>query len=1123
MLRVGFGEDGSWRLFGLRHDFNPAVKVQTEDDITASVVVDGHMVGLPTGRSYKLVENCEELLFQRPDDAIHRGYDKQAEADIAGPGTFLSNFQPLTRDDAIEMRDDAVAFSAFTAPMANLISAVAESPEGSSPAFFVSSANPRIVDGKPSKNPRYLQKRPDRTNAAATAVADLAAHLVRRLPSHAALPLPVDVVAAGRRNNPPDGPVPPLCSFSPLHFMELPELFMEFISSMTGKSPSTTGAGSEGAMTKGPFNALPAIIDLNAALLSYALTGYDGWVSCAGYVGPKFRVEHDISMLVPEVFSRMTATERTAANLYTEGALEKIEDFEHNGQPVLASRLGYRMTQAFARKYFGRIFLHPHAVFTEEMLRPELQDLDVFAESMATMVTTHQRVAQAYFDDETIALAIPPLRALLEIMANGQTAEGWDLDSPGLPCAVHPAVDRRLGLVRRPAGRQAGSCGHPRRRRARGAAAVQHDARQRGADPTARRGDTDQGCRGRVRPVQQPRVPHRHRRDGRSSAPLRRENDPVTTQDAAAGPSSVLGPRRVPRRDSSAPRRSAPGCIVVSLGTMAAGPDEARATLDGNEAAALVAHALSEVIAIYPITPSSAMGESADAWSAAGKPNLWGGVPEVIELQSEAGAAGALHGAVTKGTLGTTFTASQGLLLMLPNMFKIAGELTPAVIHVAARTVATHALSIFGDHSDVMTARMTGWAMLAASSVQEAHDFALVAHAATLRSRVPFVHFFDGFRTSHEVNTIELLGDADLRALVREDDVLAHRARGLTPDAPMIRGVAENPDTFFQAAEAANPFHFAVPETVSQVFDELAARTGRRYSLVDYHGAPDAERVVVAMGSSAGCLAETVDELVRRGEKVGMLTVRLYRPFPVEAFLAALPPTVTGIAVLDRTKEVGAPAEPLHADVLVALSQTVPEERAQRASRRAAHHPGHRGTLRPVLQGVHPRDGEGGVRRADRRPTPSRASPSASSTTSRTSRSRPTTTSACPTTTSSAVFFGLGSDGTVGAAKNSVKIIGEQPDAHAQGYFVYDSRKSGAVTVSHLRFGKLADHGHVPRRTGGLRRRPPVRPAHRHEDRRHRQARRHAAAELARTAPTPGTTCRWRCRRRSPTRSCAPG
>ena len=349
-----------------------------------------------------------------------------------------------------------------------------------------------------------------------------------------------------------------------------------------------------------------------------------------------------------------------------------------------------------------------------------------------------------------------------------------------------------------------------------------------------------------------------------------------------------------------------------------------RATLDGNEAAARVAHALSEVIAIYPITPSSAMGESADAWSAAGRPNLWGGVPEVVELQSEAGAAGALHGAVTKGTLGTTFTASQGLLLMLPNMYKIAGELTPVVIHVAARTVATHALSIFGDHSDVMSARMTGWAMLSASSVQEAHDFALVAHAATLRTRVPFVHFFDGFRTSHEENTIQLLGDDVLRALVRETDVIAHRSRGLTPDAPMIRGVAENPDTFFQAAEAANPFHFAVPDVVAEVFGELAEHTGRRYSLVDYHGAPDAERVVVAMGSSAGCLAETVEELVHRGEKVGMLTVRLYRPFPVAAFLAALPRSVRSIAVLDRTKEPGAPAEPLHADVLVALASAGP-------------------------------------------------------------------------------------------------------------------------------------------------------------------------------------------------------
>ncbi len=430
MLRVGFKADGSWRLFGLRHDFSPAVKVQTEDDITASVVIGGHMLGLDPGRSYKLVENCENLLFQRPDDAIHRGYDKQAEADIAAPGTFLSNFQPLTHADAVELRDDAVAFSQFTEPMQRLIGDFADRPEGSSPAYFVCSANPRLVDGRPSKNPRYLQQRPDRTNAKATAVADLASHLARRLPSHAPLPLPVDVVAAGRRNNPPDGSVPPLCSFNPLHYLELPELFAEFISSMTGKSPSTTGAGSEGAMTKGPFNAMPAIIDLNAALLSYALTGDDGWVSCAGYVGPHVRVDHDISMLVPEVFSRMTPAERSAANLVAEGALERLTDFEHDGRLVQASRLGYRMTQRFARKYFGRIFLHPHSVFTPAMLRPEEQDPDIFAESMATIVATHQRVAQAYFDDGTVELAIPPLRALLEIMAHGTSAEGWDFDSP---------------------------------------------------------------------------------------------------------------------------------------------------------------------------------------------------------------------------------------------------------------------------------------------------------------------------------------------------------------------------------------------------------------------------------------------------------------------------------------------------------------------------------------------------------------------------------------------------------------------------------------------------------------------------------------------------------------------
>src|SRR5438477_9684626 len=344
------------------------------------------------------------------------------------------------------------------------------------------------------------------------------------------------------------------------------------------------------------------------------------------------------------------------------------------------------------------------------------------------------------------------------------------------------------------------------------------------------------------------------------------------------------------------------------------------AAIDGNEAAARVAHALSEVIAIYPITPASPMGEYADAWSAAGRPNLWGLVPEVVEMQSEAGAAGALHGALQKGALGTTFTASQGLLLMVPNMFKIAGELTPAVIHVAARAIATHALSIFGDHSDVMHARSTGWAMLCASSVQEAQDFALVAHAATLRARIPFLHFLDGFRTSHEVNRIVALDEADVRALIREGDVVDHRLRGLTPDAPVLRGTAQNPDVFFQAREAANPFYDATPGIVAEVMDELAARTGRRYGLVEYVGAPDAERVVVLMGSATGAAGEALAALTAAGEPVGLLTVRLYRPFPAAELVRALPPTVRSIAVLDRTKEPGAPAEPLHLDVLAAIT-----------------------------------------------------------------------------------------------------------------------------------------------------------------------------------------------------------
>ena len=343
-------------------------------------------------------------------------------------------------------------------------------------------------------------------------------------------------------------------------------------------------------------------------------------------------------------------------------------------------------------------------------------------------------------------------------------------------------------------------------------------------------------------------------------------------------------------------------------------------TLDGNEAAARVAYSLSEVIAIYPITPASPMGEFADAWSAANQPNVWGGVPDIVEMQSEAGAAGSLHGALQAGSLATTFTASQGLLLMLPNMFKIAGELTPAVIHVAARAVATHALSIFGEHSDVMAARTTGFAMLASNSVQEAHDFAAVAHAATLRSRVPFLHFFDGFRTSHEINQVELLGDDNLRSLVLDSDIAAHKDRRLRPTAPVIRGTAQNPDVFFQGREAANPFYDAVPGIVAEVFDELATLTGRRYELVEYHGAPDAERVVVLMGSGAEAAVEAIDTLVAQGEKVGAIVVRLFRPFPTEAFLAALPDTVRQIAVLDRTKEPGSVGEPLLQDVVTTLA-----------------------------------------------------------------------------------------------------------------------------------------------------------------------------------------------------------
>jgi pyruvate-ferredoxin/flavodoxin oxidoreductase len=465
------------------------------------------------------------------------------------------------------------------------------------------------------------------------------------------------------------------------------------------------------------------------------------------------------------------------------------------------------------------------------------------------------------------------------------------------------------------------------------------------------------------------------------------------------------------------------------------------AFIDGNEAAAKIAHALSEVIAIYPITPATPMGELADAWSAAGRRNLWGSVPEVIEMQSEAGAAGAMHGALQGGALCTTFTASQGLLLMIPDMYKIAGELTPAVIHVAARTVATHALSIFGDHSDVMAVRSTGWAMLAASSVQEAHDFALLAHAASLASRVPFVHFFDGWRTSHEINKIRLLEEADLRALVSVQDVLAHRARRLTPDRPVLRGSAQNPDVFFQAREAANPFYDRVPEVVARLMDELAAFTGRRYGLVDYRGDPQAERVVVLMGSAAGAAGEAIDELVRRGERVGLLTVRLFRPFPSKALVDALPETARSVVVLDRTKEPGAVGEPLYVDVLAALAE---HGRLPDKFMGARYGLSSKELTPSMVKGVldelampEPRRHVtvGIVDDVTRLSVP--ADPEFE----------------VPNSNVQAVFYGLGSDGTVGASKASARIIGEGTDGYVQGYFVLDSRKAGAVTVSHLRFG----------------------------------------------------------------------
>jgi pyruvate-ferredoxin/flavodoxin oxidoreductase len=471
-------------------------------------------------------------------------------------------------------------------------------------------------------------------------------------------------------------------------------------------------------------------------------------------------------------------------------------------------------------------------------------------------------------------------------------------------------------------------------------------------------------------------------------------------------------------------------------------------TVDGNESVALIAHRTNEVIAIYPITPASPMGEFCDTWSAQGRKSIFGTVPEVVEMQSEAGAAATVHGALQGGALSCTFTASQGLLLMIPSMFKIAGELTPTVFHISARAIATHALSIFGDQSDVMAVRSTGWAMLAANTVQETHDCALIAQSATLKSRVPFVHFFDGFRTSHEVNKIELLSDEHVRAMIDPELIHEHRDRAMDPERPVLRGSAQNPDVFFQAREASNPYYLATPKIVQETMDRFAELTGRAYRLFEYEGAADADRVLVLMGSGVGAAEEAVNLLVERGEKVGLLKVRLYRPFDTAAFVAALPTTTRRIAVLDRTKEPGAIGEPLYLDVVTALVE-------QWAASK--------GTATPAPQVIGGRYGL-----SSKEFTPAMAASALAELdadeplkhftvgirddVTHLSLAWDTSFSTEKDDVKRAVFYGLGSDGTVGASKNSVKIIGENTPMYAQGYFVYDSKKAGSVTVSHVRF-----------------------------------------------------------------------
>ena len=472
-------------------------------------------------------------------------------------------------------------------------------------------------------------------------------------------------------------------------------------------------------------------------------------------------------------------------------------------------------------------------------------------------------------------------------------------------------------------------------------------------------------------------------------------------------------------------------------------------TVDANEGVANVAYRLNEVMAIYPITPSSPMAEFCDQWASENRKNLWGTIPSIVALQSEGGAVGSVHGALQTGSLATTFTASQGLLLMIPNMFKIAGELEPAVFHVTARTIATHSLSIFGDHSDIMACRSTGWGMLGSASVQEAVDFALIAQAATLRSRIPFVHFFDGFRTSHEVQKIEMLTDDDLRALIDDQLIAGLRARAMSPDRPVLRGTAQNPDAFFQGREAGNNFYTACPQIVQDAMDQFAKVVGRAYKLFDYVGAPDAERVIVLMGSGCEAAHETVDYLVKKGEKVGVLKVRLYRPFDTCKFVEALPAGVKSIAVLDRTKEPGAAGEPLYQDAITALAEGVMNDA------------GRLKTMPKVVGGRY------GLSSKEFTPAMVKAvfdnlkqkqpknhfTVGITDDVSHTSLPVDPEFSTEPDNVIRAMFYGLGADGTVGANKNSIKIIGEGTENYAQGYFVYDSKKSGSMTVSHLRFG----------------------------------------------------------------------